>query len=267
MKTQSALPWYGTDSEVAPQLAAYLDHCTHVTIPFCGGLAILPHLKAKGIIANDMHRQAINFYKFASGARGPLVQGLLLEMCKRTLSHPSEIDSAMSILDVSDVGLDAAWAFWALCWVGRKGKGGTKSQGGKPSIRRTADGGNNASRLQAAADDLREWAQHFTRCEWECQDFRVLLPKVADKPKCAIYVDPPWDGPGDKYLHRFDRQSHVDLRNLLERFTETAILVRYGDTPLIRELYHDWEIHEAESRDQANQMKGELWITRRCCRE
>lgn len=46
-KTESALSWYGSDSEVAPELAKMLDHCNHVTIPMCGGLSILKHLKAR----------------------------------------------------------------------------------------------------------------------------------------------------------------------------------------------------------------------------
>lgn len=40
MRTRSALSWAGSDSEVAGRLAAKLDDCRHVTIPFCGGLSI-----------------------------------------------------------------------------------------------------------------------------------------------------------------------------------------------------------------------------------
>lgn len=262
MKTQSALPWFGSDSEVAEQLAALLDHCRHVTIPFCGGLGILPYLKAKAIVSNDKHEEAINFYRCASGVYGNQPQGILFERCRHTLSHPSEMSLALSGLDQSNVG--RAWAFWAICWLGRKGKGGTKSQGGKPSIRRTASGGSNASRIKAAAEDLPEWAKHFTRCEWENVCFREQLPNVADNKDCGLYVDAPWDGPGEGYLHGFKEQDHCDLHDLLERFTQTSIVVRYGDTQFIRDLYDDWEIIEAESATQTNEVKGELWIIKNC---
>ena len=53
MKTKSALSYFGSDSEVAGELAAMLDHCKHVTIPFVGGAAILSHLKARAIVGND----------------------------------------------------------------------------------------------------------------------------------------------------------------------------------------------------------------------
>lgn len=61
MKTKSALSYFGSDSEVASELAGMLDHCRHVTIPFVGGASILPHLKARAIVANDMNGLAINF--------------------------------------------------------------------------------------------------------------------------------------------------------------------------------------------------------------
>lgn len=136
MKTKSALSYFGSDSEVAAELAAMLDHCKHVTIPFVGGASILPHLKARAIVANDKHDLAINFYRMLSSGH----QKTLIGMCEKTLSHPAEITLAESLLE-SGLGPDKlvqAWAFWAVCWIGRKGKGGTKHQGGMPSIRRTA---------------------------------------------------------------------------------------------------------------------------------
>lgn len=263
MKTQSALPWFGSDSEVAEGLGAKFDRCKHVTVLMCGGLGILPYLKASHVLANDKHEEAINFYRVASGFYGKDAQSHLFERCKATLSHPGEMKLALERTD-SICRVTSAWAFWVVCWLGRKGKGGTKSQGGKPSIRRSADGGSNASRIQAAADDLStSWAtEHFPRCEWECEDFLVILPKIKDRKDCGVYADPPWDGPGADYLHSFKEEHHVQLRDGLLRFKEAKIVVRYGDTPFIRELYSGWDIEEAEFRDQVNQVKPELWISR-----
>lgn len=266
MKTQSALPWFGSDSEVAEDLAAYLNHCRHVTIPFCGGLGILPYLLPRHIVANDLHEDAINFYRYLTGIWGENAKDAVIHHCQRTLSHPSEMENAQAVLSdptKKNTSL-AAWAFWTICWLGRKGKGGTKNQNGLPSVRRTASGGSNASRIRAASGDLQAWATEFERCEWESVDFRVQLKKVADDAGCGIYLDPPWDQLGDGYLHGFTRQDHVDLRDLLATFTQTVIVLRYGDTPLIRELYAGWTIIEAESRNQANAVKGELWILRNC---
>lgn len=263
LKTKSALSYFGSDSEVAPQLAAMLDGCKHVTIPFCGGLSILPHLKARAIVANDLHAHAIEFYRSMSGVYGDKTKRDLIELCKHTLSHPAEIKHAGAILnDRANSPMLKSWAFWTLCWIGRKGKGGTKHQGGMPSVRRTANGGTNASRIRAAAGDLDAWAKQFERCEWESIDFRDLLPKVADRPDCGIYCDPPWVGAGRNYLHTFTEQDHRDLASDLSQFEYTKIVIRYGDDPLVRELYEDWNIVPASSRDQCNQIKGEVWITR-----
>jgi len=265
MKTKSALSYFGSDSEVAPQIAAMLNHCKHVTIPFCGGMSILPHLSARAIVANDLNSLAINFYKVASDVRSGAIS--LRFRCERTLSHPQELEEAAEFIRMSRGSYvsdeDLAWAYWAMCWIGRKGNGGTSSMAGMPSVRRTANGGTNASRIQAAADDLGTWARHFERCEWESVCFRELLPKVADNTECGIYADPPWVGAGNAYLHSFSDNDHVDLFELLNRFKATTVVVRYGDDPFIRDLYKDWNIISASSRTQANSDCNEIWVTAR----
>ena len=132
-----------------------------------------------------------------------------------------------------------------------------------PSVRRTANGGTNATRIRAAANDLDEWAKHFERCEWQQLDFRELHPQVADRPDCGLYDDPPWVGAGRNYLYGFTEQDHRDLATEHHRFREATVVVRYGDDPLIRELYADprWSFIEASSRTQANTQVGEIWIT------
>lgn len=261
MRTKSALSYFGSDSEVAAELAALLNGCRHVTIPFCGGLSILPHLKARAIVANDLHAFAMNFYRMMSSGH----KGTLIEMCQKTLSHPWEMEHAHHLLQggLSSDKLAQAWAFWAVCWLGRKGKGGTRNQTGMPSIRRTASGGTNASRIRAAANDLEGWAKHFERCEWEQKCFRKLLPQVADHPECGLYCDPPWVGAGETYLHSFTEQDHADLRDMLLRFERTTVVVRYDDCDAVRELYAGWQMLDATSRTQANSRMAEVWITNR----
>ena len=70
MKTKSALPMFGSEAMVAPQLAAMLDHCKHVTIACVGGGPIIPHLKATHIVANDLNDLAMNFHHVTSGVYG-----------------------------------------------------------------------------------------------------------------------------------------------------------------------------------------------------
>lgn len=267
LKTKSALSYFGSDSEVALQLAGMLDHCKHVTIPFCGGLSILPHLKARAVVANDLHYYAMVFYRVASGTFGEDQRAWLINRCQKTLSHPAEMKTAQKYLEEPKVHMPCreAWAFWTVCWVGRKGSGGTKKKAGLPSVRRTAIGGTNATRIRAAADDLALWCKHFERCEWESVCFTKLLPKVADQPDVGIYADPPWVDAGNAYFHSFSEADHIELANQLNRFDCTTVVLRYGDHSSIRELYEGdrWRIMDAESRDQQNVRKPEIWITNR----
>lgn len=262
MKTKSPLPYFGSDSEVAAQLASYLDHCKHVTIPFVGGAGIIQHLRARAIVANDKNGQVINFYRCLTGRYGVADKERLLELCSHTLSHPDELWVAERVQHSPNRAL-RAWAVWAQCWIGRKGQGGTKQQGsGMPSVRRTAGDGNNATRLRAAAADLEGWAQALERCEWQQLHFRELLPRVSDSVGCGIYCDPPWVGAGAAYLCRFIKEDHASLASMLERFAATTVVVRYGDHPSVRELYKGWQVVEAKSRDQTNTVKGEVWFIR-----
>lgn len=262
MRTKSALSYFGSDSEHAAALASKLDHCTHVTIPFVGGASILPHLKARAIVANDLNNAAINFYRCMSNLK---CRTWLIDRCSHTLSHPDEIDTAWEFhtQQVQASPAEMAWAYWALCWIGRKGKGGTKQVGGMPSVRRTANGGSNASRLVAAAADLQAWAKHFARCEWQQVCFRELIPQIADHPDCGVYCDPPWIGAGGGYLHAFTDDDHWALSLHLQRFKETTVVVRYGDHPRIRELYKGWDVTEVASRTQANNQTPEIWLCNR----
>ena len=266
MKTKSPLPWFGSDAGVASELGAMLDCCSHVTISFAGGLSILPHLKARSIVANDLHDAAWTFYSVASGWYGKVMQDDLLHRCKKTLSHPHNLELAQQQLGNKGIDhLEKAWSYWAVCWIGRKGKGGTKHQGGKPSVRRTAGGGSNATRIKSAAADLELWAEEFTRCEFTCEDFRDCLASVADRPDCGIYCDPPWFGAGRNYLHGFTDQDHFTLSECLSEKKHSPIVLRYGDCDEVRNIYEpcdDWTIIEATSRTQANKSLGELWITK-----
>lgn len=259
MKTKSCLSYFGSDSQVAKDIATIMSPCKHVTIPFCGGMSILPYLSARGIVANDKHELVINFYKTLKGEQR---QGLI-DLCQQTLSHPSEIADAQEVVsNPSSSALQRAWAFWAICWIARKGKGGTSGNPGLPSVRRTADGGNNATRIRAAADDLEEWAKLIEKCEFESVCFRELIPKVAEDRTCGIYCDPPWPNLGKHYLHQFTESDHLCLFNMLDRFRETRVVVRYGDCEFIRDLYKSYKIIDAASRNQANDTKGELWIVK-----
>jgi len=264
MKTKSPLSYFGSDAQVAEEIAAYFQSCNHITIPFVGGASILPFLKDKRIVANDLNEFAINFYKVASGrfGDGP-VKRLILE-CSSTLSHPSEIMRAAHLVtNHKHAGWqELAWAYWALCWVGRGGNGGTSklTDQTKPSFRMTNSGGSNASRINTAAEELSQWAACMKNCEWTCMEFSHLIPKVRDNSTSGIYADPPWYTTGDAYLYTFTTFQHVLLAELLNDFNNARILIRYDDCGFIRNLYPGWNILEKGTRNQGNRKVPEIWL-------
>lgn len=266
MKTKSCLSYFGSDSEVAKEIASYFDNCSHVSIPFVGGASIIPWLKARGIVANDLNSYAIGFYKALKGYRSDD----LVTMCMNTLSHPQELYNAHRALQrfASGEGVDSielAWAYWAVVWVGRKGMGGTDSlaKQEKASVRWTAYGGNNASRLQAVKGDLLAWAKEFERCEFTCECYNTFIPKIKAIKGNGVYCDAPWVGLGSDYMHKFFEADHAQLAELLGRFkdSECKVLLRYGDHALVRGLYEGWKITERTARNQANKPVKEIWIT------
>lgn len=261
MKTKSALSWFGSDSENREALASYFTHCDSVTVAMVGGGSIIPVLTAPRLVCNDKNYLAYNFYKCCQDDR---LFKWLANRCRHTLSHPAEVQEATILLRkpyVRRLDVSLAWAFWAACWVGRKGQGGTEGISKGVSVRWTS-GGSNATRLVTVAEDLYAWAQHFKRCEFTNLCFRVLLPKVPDRAGCGIYADPPWVEEGLSYTHAFVEQDHRDLARLLEGYTETAVVVRYRDHALLRELYPSsmWKWIDARSKTQAGEDKGEVWI-------
>lgn len=264
-KTKSPLPYFGSDAAVAAELGALLGDCSHVTVPFVGGASIIPHLDARGIVGNDRNNLAINFYRVLSGDD----RGDLIERCQRTLSHPAEVVNARATLvDPFALRVELAWAYWSVCWIGRKGAGGTRRHietAKAPSVRWTAIGGNNASRIQTAADELDAWAGEFQRVEWLSLDFRDVLGKVNDVEGCGVYCDPPWIGAGANYVHAFTDQDHDDLARALARFTNARVVLRYDNCDEVRRRYPGafWFARVIETRTQANTKLDEVWISNR----
>lgn len=269
-KTKSVLPWFGANSKGGPLIwkllsgdkVAGIQPCNYTAIPFCGGLPELPYLNGQ-VLANDLHEDAWNFYSCSQQSPESLAKSIDEFIC-----HPSALLEAIkqhANKSRSQFGsISRAAGYWAMCWLSRKGQGGTGKEGISQSVRHSGDGGGNASRLQAVKDDFPYWHDQFKRCEFLCEDFRVFMERPHDKLRNAIYCDAPWVEQGKAYLHSFDEQDHRDLRERLERFRKTRIVVRYADDPLLRELYlkeDGWTWIHVEGMTQAG-AKDEVLIVR-----
>lgn len=275
MKQNRLVPWFGSDAMEAPRIARPLDGCTWVGIPFAGGMSIVPHLKARSIVVNDIHRHVMNLAVVLSI---PKYRQRMAETLPDLIYHPDVLAEAQRFciemerggFDFSNCSQEAneRWAvnYFICSWMGRSAVAGKKGEfKGKLPIRWSASGGDSNTRFRSAIESIDAWSATMQRCNFSCLDFREFLKECKDIPENGGYFDAPWVVDGKEYKHSFNEKDHRDLARLLSEFKKMRIVVRYGDAPLIRELYPAdcWDWTEAESRTGGNSAKAEVLIIKR----
>ena len=272
-KIKAIAPWYGGNRSLAEHVGKSLDGCEWVGIPFSGGMAEIGAIRAREIVANDLHCDIINLAAVVAGRSGQSIDALQRVLRQRLL-HPAELEKAQKRLAEKvdfakrtdywcDADMQRAANWFTVAWMTRSGTAGTPGEtNGKLCLRWSASGGGSATRWQSAINSLPYWADEFKRCTFSTLDCFDFLQKCKDRPKHGVYCDPPFPGPGDKYTHRFDETQHRRLADRLGRYTSARVVCRFYDHPLIRELYpaSTWRWFELEGRDQANKATPEVLI-------
>lgn len=265
-KTARLLPWFGSNTENAPQVGRALAGCRFVAIPFAGGMAEVPWIEAKQILCNDLHRHLINLCRVIQHDQH---RAWLIQQADAEPYHPDVLAQSQQLCTERAIRgqYDPAAALWyfVCCWMGRGGKAGTDGElKGQLPIRWNANGGGSNQRYRTAIEALTQWGQTFRRCEFTCLDAFEFLDLCPNAPDTGIYVDAPWPDAGEIYLHRFTDHDQRRLAEALGRFQKARVVVRFGEHPLTRELYPEpaWTWNRLSSRDQANQVKPEFLITR-----
>lgn len=265
---------------LAHRVGNLLGERAFVAVPFAGGLSELVHIKARTIVANDLHYLMINLARLVAHPKfGPK----LIRRLRRHLFHPAELEEAqikarnfdganwktgegIDWWTNGEPNLDAAEAYFIAVWQGRNGEAGTDGElKAGLSVRWEAGGGDSAKRYRGAVDSLREWQRILQNVTFTCLDFKPFLDKQHDNVEHGIYSDAPWPQDGDGYKHKFTPTQQAYLELGLRRFEKTRVVVRFGDHPLIRDLYrpeYGWTWHELNGRTSANKTKKEVLITR-----
>lgn len=276
---------FGSNRKNAAEPGKLLAGCTHVSIPFAGGLSEVPFFlspkkggspdsigTANGINVNDLDRHVINLARVVRDRRADLAAWL-----DRTPYHADQLEesqafcrSARSDLDTCDkVGpVQFAWAchYFVASWLTRGGSGGTRGEfNGSLSVRWKAGGGDSVVRFRSATEGLAAWEATMSRCTFTTLDAFDFLAECSQRDVSGngIYCDPPWPDDGEKYRHKFTEAMQRRLAEVLTAFAQTRIVVRYGDHPLIRELYPEsrWTWRHLTGRTQANKAKAEVLLT------
>lgn len=259
-------PWFGSNRTLASHVGAALEGCNFVAIPFAGGMCEVPHIKARTLAINDMHRHVVNLARVAAdGVLGPK----LYREVRRTPFHPDSLAAAQERCrkhgDTSWPSLPWAIDYFVCCWMGRSAVAGTEGEfSGKPAMRWDAAGGDSAVRYQSAVRSLVWWRQTLRRATFTTLDAFDFLAKCKDKPGHGLYVDAPWPDDGDGYAHKFGESQQRRLAIVLAAYQQTRVVVRFGDHLLIRELYPEplWTWHLLTGRTMANKAKAEVLIVK-----
>jgi DNA adenine methylase len=283
IKTKAIANWFGSNRLLAATVGAQLGELTWCAIPFAGGCSELPYIKTRTGIASDLHRHLVNL---ARVIRNDTLQHELARRLEATLYHPDELAAAQdrcSERESANVGYGALfgmpemnpdrpadhanvdWAYdYFLCtWMTGGGRSGTSSEFNQSmSFRWGADGGDSCGRFRSAAESFSGWFEAMRPWNFIVQDAISFLGKIKNAEGYGCYADAPWPDDGDGYKHGVDDYFQRTLAKDLTRFKKTRVVVRFGDHPLIRELYPEshWNWVLQSSRAQSNGEVKEVLI-------
>jgi len=273
-KIKTVVPWFGSARTVAERIGEHLTGFKWVGIPFCGGLSEVLYIQARSIVCNDMHRHMINLAQVLKDATlGPA----MIESLRDELFHPETLAHAQATSADTDndqlipmgaraLNYEAARQYFIACWMGRSGNaGGDREFTGNLSVRWNANGGDSNTRYRSAVESLAAWRKVIQRCNFTCMDCFEFLETCEDDPEHAIYCDPPWPEDGDVYRHKFTREHHTRLAQILTRFQNARVVVRINTCSLVDELYPRglWNWNQQTSRTQGNNDKVEVILVYR----
>jgi len=229
-----------------------------ICVPFGGGLSELPFFNARQILINDKHEQLYNLYHVLQNH-----SNALQDLLSPQLYHPKTLSEAKVWLETG-MPTDKAFAFFLINWLTRCAGGTEKEANGALAMRWTASGGSSIARWRSAVECLPKWAELLrTKCECTCLDWREIADNWKDRKGHALYLDPPWIGAGDDYLHKFSVLDHGSLFGWVKGLSHTTVVIRHSDDPLYREMYKEsdgWEWFPVDAKNQAGNSTGEVLI-------
>jgi len=224
-------------------------------------------LNAPSILLNDKHHHLINLARCVKARRRELEATLdaqvfapdtLAEakaLCRRHEPDPGNPlfgdpgrPATADVDPETDEAIAWAAAYFYASWCQRNGVAGTDGEfgDGGPCYRYDDGGGDPVKRYRSAVRQLFHFEAVFSRAAFACGDGIDLVEKIvagrkkqADKDKptlAAIYADPPFPGPGDRYTHPFNRDQHARLARLLNDAPGDVcrVVCRYYDDELSR---------------------------------
>ena len=267
-RIRAIAPWFGAGRTIAPHVGRALDGCAWVGVPFAGGMSELHEITARTIVVNDLHRHVVNLaYVIALDHRE------LARRLNQLPFHPDVLLEAQEWCSAHEPNpggdIRAAMMYFVCVWMGRSHKAGTEDEFNSGLSRRwNANGGDSNTRYRSAVRSLVEWQRIMRRCSFDTLDAFEFLAHCEDATGHGLYIDAPWPDDGAKYRHKFSEDDQRRLAQVLSGYQKCRVVIRYGDHPLIRELYPEskWQWQRMEGRTQTNETKQEVLIVNRAAR-
>ncbi len=276
-------PWFGSNRTLAANVGAALAGCRWVGVGFAGGMCELLHLTASTVVVNDLHAHVLNLAAVLADYTNCFT---LMQELNALPHHPDVLSAAQERCRAREAAAgdewfggsdrvtnpDLEWArdYFVCAWMSRSGSAGTRGEFTAPhSVRWDAGGGDSATRFRNATAGLAAWSEVMRRCNFVRMDVLKFLADVKDVTGHGVYCDPPFPDVGDGYKYTFAEADQRALAKKLAGFKRCAVVVRFYDHPLIRELYPEplWTWHRFEGRKQTNEVASEEVLLTRNVKE
>jgi DNA adenine methylase len=263
MKIRAIAPWFGGKRSMSSVITKQLGEHTSYWEPFCGSCAVLfAKEPCQQETVLDLHSGLTNLARVLAD---PVMAPDLYGRAARTLYANALYYDSLAWLDANPfppegaADPEAAYHFLVVSWQGRNGTSGSVRNNFAPSVRFTPGGGASPIRWKSAVESIPGWHERLRNVAIMNRDAFEIIPRIADEPGVAIYVDPPYLkstrglGGGSMYVHDFDEvgaplfgvpDDHANLADMLRRFENARVVVSYYDHPQVRSLYVGWTVVE-----------------------
>lgn len=254
MKIKAIVPWFGTKRRLAPVIVDLMGTHRVYWEVFCGSMAVLlakPPCEMETV--NDLHGDLINLAKviqdkelgfqlYDKACRTLYSEQLFREAKDRWVSNEGPFDGP---------DFDRAFDYFSISWMAINGFAGTKRYNYQFALRWSVGGGQGSTRWKSVVKSIPAWHKRLRDIVIIQRDSFEILEHIKDDEDVAIYCDPPYVVKGSKYLHDFEEKQHAELRDLLDRFKKSRVLVSYYEDPIIDKLYVGWHRAHAKVNPQS----------------
>lgn len=259
------LKWPGGKAQLLPELKKYITpellKGNMYIEPFIGGGALAFDLEHPNTVISDINPELTNLYQIVRDKPEVLIDRLKEHQEKHCEAHYYEVRSLDRWADFKYIvpATRAARTVYLnkTCFNGLyrvNSKGYFNSPIGRSSSGKTPD--------IVQADAIRDLSKFLQTVDIRTGDYRTIINDTHPLPGTVIYLDPPYD-PGEEIStsgfvgYQKEGWTREDLKLMKSECDYWSrlgckIVVSNNDTPFVRELFSDWEIHEVEVRRSIN---------------